>query len=165
VLAGIENIIGGSGNDALQGDVANNVLAGGAGDDTLTDGLGDDTLVGGSGDDRFFDWEAGNDTMLGGDGADDFVFAWQALAGGALGTKTVDGGAGGPWTDRIDLQFLSGDPDPATSGDWTLVLDTGSIVSQDANLTELTADASGSINFADGSVLAFTNIERIAHHA
>ncbi|MFZ9413270.1 MAG: calcium-binding protein, partial [Alphaproteobacteria bacterium] len=165
VLAGIENIIGGSGNDALQGDVANNVLAGGAGDDTLTDGLGDDTLVGGSGDDRFFDWEAGNDTMLGGDGADDFVFAWQALAGGALGTKTIDGGAGGPWTDRIDLQFLSGDPDPATSGDWTLVLDTGSIVSQDANLTELTADASGSINFADGSVLAFTNIERIAHHA
>ena len=93
------------------------------------------------------------------------MFAWQALPGGALGSKVIDGGAGGPWTDQIDLQFLSGDPDPATSGDWTLILDTGSIVEQDANLTELTADASGSIMFADGSTLAFTNIERIAHHA
>ncbi|MBM3628375.1 MAG: hypothetical protein FJX21_11195 [Alphaproteobacteria bacterium] len=86
------------------------------------------------------------------------------MPGSALGSKTIDGGAGGPWTDLIDLQFLSGNPNPATSGDWTLVLSSGSILSQNASLTELSADASGSISFADGSVLAFTNIERIAHH-
>ena len=42
-LLGIENVIGGSGNDILSGNSAANLLDGGAGDDTLAGGAGDDT--------------------------------------------------------------------------------------------------------------------------
>lgn len=45
----IENVIGGSGNDAIFGNSANNVLSGGLGNDTLIDIEGNDTLNGGSG--------------------------------------------------------------------------------------------------------------------
>ena len=44
-LIGIENIIGGSGDDTLTGDGEANTLTGGAGRDTLTGGRGDDTYV------------------------------------------------------------------------------------------------------------------------
>ncbi|QNM95693.1 calcium-binding protein [Chitinimonas koreensis] len=44
-LANIENLIGGSGNDALTGNALDNRLAGGAGQDTLTGGGGNDTYV------------------------------------------------------------------------------------------------------------------------
>ncbi|MCX7377537.1 MAG: calcium-binding protein [Alphaproteobacteria bacterium] len=52
-LRNIENIIGGTGNDIVTGDVLANVLSGGAGIDTLTGGGGADTLTGGVGVDRF----------------------------------------------------------------------------------------------------------------
>jgi Ca2+-binding RTX toxin-like protein len=45
----IENVIGGSGNDAIFGNSASNILNGGAGNDTLIDIEGNDTLIGGSG--------------------------------------------------------------------------------------------------------------------
>ncbi len=44
----IENIIGGSGDDWLEGDDGNNKLEGGDGDDILTGGLGNDILIGGA---------------------------------------------------------------------------------------------------------------------
>ena len=47
LLADIENLIGGSGDDTLTGNASNNVLVGGAGDDTLIGGAGDDVLEGG----------------------------------------------------------------------------------------------------------------------
>ena len=50
--AGIENVIGGSGNDFLKGDGEANSLVSGAGNDELDGGDGNDTLDGGSG----FDW-------------------------------------------------------------------------------------------------------------
>ncbi len=54
LIAGIENITSGSGNDTLTGDALVNNLNGGAGNDTLDGGLGNDTLVGGTGNDIYF---------------------------------------------------------------------------------------------------------------
>jgi Ca2+-binding RTX toxin-like protein len=50
-LIDIENLIGTSFADTLQGNSANNVLSGGNGNDTLDGGAGDDTLNGGNGTD------------------------------------------------------------------------------------------------------------------
>lgn len=44
-IVNIENLIGGSGNDALSGDANANTLNGGLGNDTLTGGAGADTFV------------------------------------------------------------------------------------------------------------------------
>ncbi|MFN7308834.1 MAG: calcium-binding protein, partial [Acetobacteraceae bacterium] len=65
-FAGIENVLGGAGNDTLLGDGLANVLAGGNGNDRLDGGVGADTLTG----------DAGSDTLL----AD---AAGDSLAGGA----------------------------------------------------------------------------------
>ena len=73
VIAGsvvIENAIGGSGADTLQGNDADNILSGGAGNDTLLGGAGNDTLRGG----------AGADVLNGGDGTDTASYA-DATAG------------------------------------------------------------------------------------
>ncbi len=52
-IDGLENIIGGSGNDALTGNSLANTLTGNAGNDTLTGGSGDDSLAGGLGNDTY----------------------------------------------------------------------------------------------------------------
>jgi Ca2+-binding RTX toxin-like protein len=51
-LTALENLNGGSGNDALTGDGNANVLSGGSGNDVLVGGAGNDTLDGGVGIDR-----------------------------------------------------------------------------------------------------------------
>jgi hypothetical protein len=80
-VTGVEDVVGGSGNDALAGDGAANSLSGGAaGDDRLDGGGGADVLLGG----------AGNDTLNGGDGDDQLI-------GGA----GVDSLAGGPGADSV----------------------------------------------------------------
>jgi Ca2+-binding RTX toxin-like protein len=57
VLFNIQNLIGSSKDDVLNGNDGNNVLHGGGfGNDTLVGGAGDDTLIGGQ----------GNDTLSGG---------------------------------------------------------------------------------------------------
>lgn len=53
-LTGIENLVGGNGNDTLTGNDFNNRLEGGTGGDTLTGGRGADVLVGGAGSDSYF---------------------------------------------------------------------------------------------------------------
>jgi Ca2+-binding RTX toxin-like protein len=53
-IRGIENFIGGSGNDTIVGDNIVNQLSGGAGNDELAGGQGADLLTGGLGLDRFF---------------------------------------------------------------------------------------------------------------
>ncbi|MGZ3282084.1 MAG: hypothetical protein ACXU9A_05460 [Xanthobacteraceae bacterium] len=45
IIAGIENVIGGSGADSLTGDSGNTRLDGGAAGDTMVGGLGNDTYV------------------------------------------------------------------------------------------------------------------------
>ena len=66
----IENLIGGHGNDYLQGDPFANKLVGNAGNDTLWGGEGNDTLEGDAGHDQLFG-QGGDDTLLGKDGAKD----------------------------------------------------------------------------------------------
>ncbi len=72
----IENAIGGTGDDVIQGNIANNRLEGGAGADDLYGLNGQDTLIGG----------IGTDELIGGDGDD-------MLIGGA-GGDILSGGAG-----------------------------------------------------------------------
>ena len=71
-LDGIENAIGGAGDDTLTGDAGANTLTGGAGDDTLTGGLGNDELIGGT----------GSDTLMGAAGSDTLV--WQNTGEGNI---------------------------------------------------------------------------------
>jgi Ca2+-binding RTX toxin-like protein len=102
-LKGIENVLGGIGNDSILGDGLNNVLDGGNGDDTVLSFVGDDSVVGGDGSDSLIGNE-GADTLLGGTGNDTLLGNEQAdsLAGGdnndllqgGQDTDTLDGGAG-----------------------------------------------------------------------
>ena len=68
VIQGIENLIGGTGNDAFTGNGLANMLNGQAGNDTLLGLGGNDTLVGG----------LGNDLMDGGAGVDTILFSGAA---------------------------------------------------------------------------------------
>lgn len=80
-LSGIEDIVGGRGNDLLTGDALDNAFDGGAGADSLAGGGGGDTLTGGSGNDTLAGG-AGDDSLLGGAGSDlgDYSAATQAVA-------------------------------------------------------------------------------------
>ena len=81
----VETVIGGNGDDTLDGGDDPHTLIGGSGDDTLIGGNTDDTLNGGEGNDRLAGG-GGNDTLQGGAGNDQ-------LDGGE-GNDTIDGGAG-----------------------------------------------------------------------
>ena len=76
VLISIENLVGGNGNDTLNGNEQANRLEGAAGDDILNGGAGNDTLVGGDGND-----------LLNGEDGDDLIF-------GGAGADTINGGNG-----------------------------------------------------------------------
>ena len=143
-LVSIENIAGGTGNDTLTGDAGSNVLTGNAGNDTLRGGIG-------------------SDVMIGGDGSDVFVFAYGTdnVGGPYVDAVTGDGGGGaGSWIDAISLSGVSGGPG---GGDWTLNFSAGGIASSGSGQVDLTADAQGSITFADGSTMTFNGIERITY--
>jgi Ca2+-binding RTX toxin-like protein len=77
-VTGVENVVGGGGNDALTGDAGANMLTGGGGNDTLAGGAGSDTVV-----------YTGTITaaMIADDGLGHFVVA----TGGAQGTDTLSG--------------------------------------------------------------------------
>jgi uncharacterized delta-60 repeat protein len=77
VMADIETVLAGSGNDKLVGDPFANLLKGNGGNDTIYGGAGNDTLVGGGGHDILFGQD-GNDLLLANDGH----------------TDTIDGGNG-----------------------------------------------------------------------
>lgn len=84
VLSGIEDLIGGSNDDALSGSGGANMLTGGMGFDTLRGFGGNDLLLGGSGNDSLLGG-LGNDTLNGGSGSD-------VLEGGdGIDTAVFDG--------------------------------------------------------------------------
>ena len=92
--AWIENAVGGSGNDTLQGNVLSNVLEGNAGDDTIFGDDGWDRIFGGDGNDTVRGGDLG-DTIDGGNGDDDLQGegGWDFITGGR-GNDTISGGAG-----------------------------------------------------------------------
>ncbi|MFC5069097.1 glycerophosphodiester phosphodiesterase family protein [Flaviflagellibacter deserti] len=91
-LVGIENVIGGKGDDTLTGDDAANVLDGSAGNDTIDGGAGDDTLKGGAGDDTIAGG-AGVDTLDLSDatGAINLNVGAGTASGAGIGTDTFSG--------------------------------------------------------------------------
>ena len=116
-LIGIENVIGGAGNDTLTGDDGANILDGSAGNDRIHGAGGNDIIIGG----------AGNDVIDGGTGFDTLDLS------GATGAISVDFTAGtasgaGIGTDSFvnieKLVFGAGD-DIVTGGNGNEALDGG----------------------------------------
>jgi Ca2+-binding RTX toxin-like protein len=142
-------LIGGDGDDSLDGGSADDTLFGDDGNDWLSGGGGVDKIYGGIGDDRIYGGLA-DDTMYGDSGNDIFFISRTE------GNDTVLGGAG--WTDTIQLTDATGGP---TSGDWTLDLSAGHMVSDASGTVVLSADSAGTIAFSDGSEITFSGIERI----
>ncbi|MDX0605063.1 calcium-binding protein [Sinorhizobium medicae] len=121
LIAKIENIVGGSGDDTITGDTAANTFRGGLGADVLDGGAGSDTVdfsdktqsvvlalngavnavatVGGTAEDTVRNVE----NIIGGSGNDQFTgdTAANTFRGG-LGADELDGGAGSDTTDYSD---------------------------------------------------------------
>lgn len=87
-LSNIENVVGGSGGNALTGDGKANVLVGGGGGDNLYGGSENDVLSGGLGSDAI-DGGTGIDTLNLGLDAADSARSWTVNL--ALGTAQVNG--------------------------------------------------------------------------
>lgn len=114
-LTGIENVIGGRGNDTLLGDGAANLLRGHVGNDSISGGGGNDSLFGDAGNDTI-DGGAGRDTLTGGAGADRFVFDDDDTGTGVNGRDVITDFVQGQDVIDIDgidanLAFLSGGGD------------------------------------------------------
>ena len=80
---GDDTVLGGSGNDRIDGGDGNDSVLGGEGRDRIEGDDGDDFLSGEGGDDRI-EGDDGNDTILGGDGEDEID--------GGKGDDSIDGG-------------------------------------------------------------------------
>ena len=89
-LSGIENAIGGLGDDTLTGGNFGNRLDGGAGSDVLAGANGNDTLVGGR----------GGDILIGGDGIDVADYS-ASLAGVTVDLVAGTGSAGDALGDQL----------------------------------------------------------------
>jgi Ca2+-binding RTX toxin-like protein len=118
-VSGIENVIGGSGNDTitgsdlaniLQGGSGNDVLYGQGGNDTLKGDAGTDTLRGEDGNDLIYGG-SGLDTMYGGSGADSFVFEAASAFSNIDVIKDFSTSQG----DKVDIKDLLVGYDPLTS--------------------------------------------------
>jgi len=114
-IRNIENLTGGSGNDALVGDALGNQLTGGDGADTLRGMDGADRLYGGAGEDSLFGELA--DMAIAGGADRDWIYL-SGLPDGAAQALAVISGEGGD--DSIFLQF-----DPSTGLHGPLVIDGG----------------------------------------
>jgi len=80
-----DTIVGGAGNDIINGMSGADYLSGGLGNDTISGGSGNDHILGGGGDDTL-QGDAGNDCVDGGDGND--------VISGNAGNDVLSGGAG-----------------------------------------------------------------------
>ena len=100
VYGDVENVTGGSGNDALTGAGSDNVLEGGPGIDTLTGQAGNDTLRGGP----------GSDVYSGGAGSDTASYSDH----GAAVNVSLDGAPGDG--DGTENENLPGDVENVTGG-------------------------------------------------
>jgi len=89
-LNDIDNVIGGSGNNAITGNSDNDIINGGNGNDWLTGGSGNNTFIVGT----------GNNTINGGGGTDTYQF------GSSFGQDVINNGYGAAAKGAID--FASG---------------------------------------------------------
>ena len=119
-LTGIENVIGGSGDDSITGDDADNVLEGMAGQDSLFGGLGNDTLRGGDDNDNLHGG-LGADILDGGDGFDT-AFYLDSDVGVTVNLSTGTNSGGSAEEDQlISIESIRGSAfnDVLTTGDVT----------------------------------------------
>ncbi len=86
----IENAVGGSGNDTLNGNGTGNRLDGGTGNDSLYGGAGNDFLTGGSGNDAL-DGGDGDDTAIFAGTYSSYTFAYASVSGVLTVTGSVTG--------------------------------------------------------------------------
>ncbi|WP_146038722.1 calcium-binding protein, partial [Paracoccus sp. SY] len=109
-VQGVENIIGGAGNDTFYGSNAVNSLSGGDGSDTISGNGGNDALFGGAGDDLLIGG-LGVDQLTGNGGDDIFVFATATASTVAASDIILDfEGAGATGGDVIDVKGLAALP-------------------------------------------------------
>ena len=109
VRSGVEEIVGGSGNDVLTGDNSDNTLIGNDGNDTLVGLGGNDTLDGGAGTDSF-DGGAGMDIIRARDAA-----AESIACGTEVDTVTDDySDTAAADCEAVDSSIAPPDPPPVT---------------------------------------------------
>ena len=177
---GADIVYGNDGADALHGEAGDDTLYGGSGNDTVYGGTGDDILFGGegsvstaatyteqagSGDDSLYGG-AGNDTLIGGDGNDylsggegDDTFIYMV----GDGNDIIDGGSVGDWTDSLEILAADGTDTTTYGTDWTISLDTGTVTMvEGSDQMLLSDDASGTIDFSDGSQIELENIDNVS---
>jgi Ca2+-binding RTX toxin-like protein len=137
VPTGQVTLIGGSGNDTLNGSDNADLLIGGGGNDVITAGNGDDVVYGGGGRDTISGGD-GNDTLVGNGGLD-------LLEGGA-GNDSLNGGAS---NDTLYGDDLAG----VESGDDTLVGGAGQdmVFGGDGNDVLLGGQGQDTLNGGNGS--------------
>jgi Ca2+-binding RTX toxin-like protein len=150
----VENIYGGSGNDALVGAAGDSYIDGGAGNDGLFGEIGNDTLVGGKGNDTLCGG-TGNDSLMGGVGDDHLLGDYRFLQTGTFdpifdevfspGNDTLLGGDGN--------DFIRGGGDAYFAASGNDVIDGGN--GDDSLLGE---DGNDSITGGDGTDLLFGDI-------
>jgi Ca2+-binding RTX toxin-like protein len=104
-------LVGGMGDDILEGNAGNDTLEGGPGRDSASGGAGNDTISGNAGDDTL-DGADGNDSLDGGTGID--------VIDAGLGTDTVAGGDG---PDRLLLRDAAVDNADCGAGSDVAVAD------------------------------------------
>jgi uncharacterized delta-60 repeat protein len=143
-IAGVENLLGGRGNDHLTGDGHSNSLNGGSGNDTLSGGGGADTLTGGAGNDTLIGG-LGKDVLDGGRGSDIFLFDTAPDAGNV---DTIQNFSTVSDTIRLDQSFYSALPTGTLAASayqtGTAALDASDRIIFDTGTGALLYDADGS---------------------
>ncbi|SNS14734.1 Hint domain-containing protein [Antarctobacter heliothermus] len=147
----IETLTLGGGDDSVDGsaDSAGIAVFADGGSDSLTGGSGDDTLDGGSGADSLTGG-AGADNMIGGDGADTINAGSGDVAEGGDGDDVFNVNAAD--MSGADLKLAGGETGE-TGGD-TLNITGPAVVT-------MTGAESGTVEWADGSTLSFSEIENV----
>lgn len=153
-IAGFENLLGSTFDDALTGSVRNDridghdgkdTIRGNEGNDTLSGGAGNDTIHGGAGEDVIIGG-TGADVLYGGAGADIFVFA-NGDMGGTADTRDMIA----DFEQGLDLIDLGGfDINPATAAiDVFTFIGSGNFTGQAGQLRYIQTAAGNTFLYGD----------------
>ncbi|AFK53155.1 calcium-binding protein [Tistrella mobilis] len=156
-FSSIEGLIGGSGDDVLNGTSLDNIFSGGDGNDRLAGGNGDDVLIGGNGDD-LLRGGSGADRLEGGAGIDTASYVEQVVG------RTIDlvAGTSSEGDQLIDIENVIG----GQSGDLIIsavganVIDGhygSDTVSYEVFTTDLTIDIDG-VNSDGDTLISIENL-------